>query len=76
MRIETIGKTDHFAGYAGSALEQQSASRAVQSTGTAGILVPALWSGIGLGLSALLMPWLSDAMAADDTFGFLIGLLG
>jgi hypothetical protein len=76
MRVETIGQTDHFAGYAGSAPEQQSASRAVQSIGAAGILVPALWSAIGLALSALFVSWLSDAMAADDTFNFLARLLG
>jgi len=76
MRAEATGQTAEFLVYAKSIQERQRASRAVQSVGAAGILVPALWSAIGLALSALFVPWLSDAMAADDTFNFLAGLLG
>jgi hypothetical protein len=75
MRAETIDQTTDFAAYAGSIPEQR-ASRAVQPIGVADILVPALWSAIGLAVSAPFVPWLSNAMAADDTFGFLVGLLG
>jgi hypothetical protein len=40
------------------------------------IAIPALWSGIGLMCSAPFVPLLSNAMVAEDTFGFLVGLLG
>lgn len=72
MRAQTIPQTAQFTAF-GSLTEP---SRSVQSDSFAAILVPALWSGIGLALSALFVPWLNTAMEADDTFGFLIGMLG
>ena len=72
MRIQAIGQTGNFAAPASSIPKRQSAARAVQSISAADILVPALWSGIGLILSALFLPLLSNVMAAgDDTFSFL-----
>lgn len=63
MRAEIALQTAQFAGYA---------SRPVQSVDDAGILVPALWSGLGLALSALIV--FAAGNAAE--YGLVMGLLG
>jgi hypothetical protein len=40
------------------------------------ILGLALWSGVGLIVSVLFLPLLSNAMADGDTFSLLAGLMG
>ncbi len=76
MRVDPTGQTDHFAAYASSIPARQRAARSVPAIRVAGILVPAIWSGTGLVLSAIFVLSLGDAAVADDTFGFLAGLLG
>ncbi|MEA2975247.1 MAG: hypothetical protein QOF19_767 [Alphaproteobacteria bacterium] len=74
MHVETVGQTNHSAGYGRPIAER--ASRPLQSISVSDIAIPALWSGIGLMCSAPFVPLLSNAMVAEDTFGFLVGLLG
>ena len=74
MRVDALEQAGHPASYGNAFLERPDAS--AQSTGVPGILVLAIWSGIGLVMSMPLVPWLSKAMADDDTFSLLAGLLG
>jgi hypothetical protein len=67
MRVETTIQTGEFAGYA---------ARSVQFTGDVDMLAPALWSGIGLGLSTLIVFMAGNAMVADYAARFSAGLLG
>jgi hypothetical protein len=76
MRIRAIVPTDLSPDYASSTHSRREAVRSGQPTGTPEILVLALWSGAGLLLSLPFVPLLSNAMADDDTFSLLAGLLG
>ncbi len=46
------------------------------SSGFADILILALLCGTGLVVSVPLVPLLTRLMADEDTFGFLVGILG
>jgi hypothetical protein len=74
MRVEALEQAGRPAGYGNAVLERPDAS--AQSSGVSDILVLAIWSGIGLVMSMPLVPLLSKAMADDDTFNLLAGLLG
>jgi hypothetical protein len=74
MRVDALEQARHPAGYGNGVLERPDAS--AQSTRLPDILVLAIWSGIGLVMSMPLVPLLSNAMADDDTFSLLAGLLG
>jgi hypothetical protein len=73
MRVEALEQAHHSAGYGNALLERPDAA---QSAGVPDLLLLALWSGIGLVMSMPFVPLLSKAMADDDTFNLLAGLLG
>jgi hypothetical protein len=73
MHVETIGQKSHSATY-GSSISR--GFRSLQSISVSDMAVPALWSGLGLAFSAPFVSLLSNAVVSEDTFGFLVGLLG
>jgi hypothetical protein len=75
MRVATA-KTHLSAGYGSPLAGQAEGYYSSLSTIMPDILVPALWSGIGLVVSVPFIPWLSNAVVEDATFGFLISALG
>lgn len=76
MHANTLGQTAQFPSYKARNPNRRIASRPLGSIAIADVLAPALWSGIGLALSAPFIFLLSDTMAAEDTFAFVVGLLG
>ena len=76
MRIRAIVPTDLSADYASPTHNRQRAARSSESTGTPEVIVIALWCGAGLLLSLPFVPLLSKALADEDTFNLLAGLLG
>jgi hypothetical protein len=76
MRIRAIAPTDLPADYANPIHNRHRAARSGQSTGTSEVLVLVLWCGTGLLLSLPFLPLLSKALADEDTFNLVAGLLG
>jgi hypothetical protein len=75
MRVATV-KTDLSAGFGSPRAGRAEVHHSSLSIIMPDILVPALWSGIGLVVSVPFIPWLSNAVVEDATFGFLVSAMG
>jgi len=73
--MSKVGKTELFARYVSGRPEQHRASFKPPIS-VPNILVPTLFSGIGLIVSMPFVPSLSSALVAAGTFDLLVNLLG
>jgi hypothetical protein len=75
MHIKIVEKTDLFARYV-SARPEQSGASSKPPISVPSILVPTLFSGIGLIVSMPFVPSLGRALIAAGTFDLLVSLMG